>query len=278
MRLGIRCHDVIHCNLEELAEKIQEKNFKSAHFALKKVRTGFDISKMYITPGMAKHIRDIFSKRDISISILGCYINLADPDDDELNKSLNKFKEHIRFARDFGCSIVGTETGALNREYVYSPKNNTEEAFQRTLNSVRILVKEAEKFGVIVGIEGVAKHVINTPERMKRLLDSIHSNNLQVIFDPVNYIDENNYKEQDLMIKKAFDLFGDRIVAIHAKDFIYEENEIRLVTIGRGELNYKLLLSLIRERNPYIDIFLESTKPEDVDESINYISEIYKNI
>jgi sugar phosphate isomerase/epimerase len=113
---------------------------------------------------------------------------------------------------------------------------------------------------------------------MKRLLDSIHSNNLQVIFDPVNYIDENNYKEQDLMIKKAFDLFGDRIVAIHAKDFIYEENEIRLVTIGRGQLNYKLLLSLIRERNPYIDIFLESTKPEDVDESINYISEIYKNI
>lgn len=276
MRIGVRCHDVIHSNLEELSENIQEKSLKSVHLALQKVKTGFDMKNAHITPGMAKHVRDTFAKHDISIDILGCYVNLAHPDDFELNKLLNKFKEHIRFARDFGCSLIGTETGALNKEYMYGPENNTEEAFLRTLNSVKELVKEAEKFGVIVAIEGVARHVINTPERMKRILDSIDSNNLQVIFDPTNYMTADNYKNQDeMIIKKSFELFGDRIVAIHAKDFICEGNEIKSAPIGKGVLNYELLLSLAKENNPYIDIFLEETKPENIDDSIKYVTKIY---
>lgn len=278
MRFGMRCHDVIHNNIEDLAESIQEKNFKSVHLALTKVKTDFDFKKSHITPGMAKHIRDTFGKRGISIDILGCYINLAHPDDAELKVLLDRFKEHIRFARDFGCSLVGTETGALNKEYVEGPENNTEEAFLRTLNSVKELVKEAEKFGVIVAIEGVAKHVINTPERMKRVLDNIDSNNLQVIFDPTNYITPENYENQDELIKKAFDLFGDRIVAVHAKDFICEDNEVKLAPIGKGLLNYELLLSVLKEKYPYIDIFFESTKPEHVDDSIDYITKMYSTV
>lgn len=278
MRLGVRGHDVIHGSLEELVEKINEKDLKSIHLALKKVKTGFEITDGSMTPGMAKHIKSIFDKGNIDVSILGCYINLANPDDDELNKLLKKFKEHIRFAKDLGCSIVGTETGALNKEYVYTPENNSEEAFQRTLKSIKLIVEEAEKFGIIVAIEGVTKHVINTPDRMKRVLDTVDSNNLQVIFDPVNLINEKNYKDQDDLIRRSFELFGDRIVAIHLKDFIYEDNKIKWESIGKGELNYKLLLSLIKERKPYIDILLENTNEKDLDESIRYITEIYNNL
>jgi len=278
MKIGVRCHDVIHSNLDELGQKVQEKNLTGVQFALKKVNIGFKPTKGCITPGMAKHIRDTFSKYNVNISILGCYINLAHPDDKELNELLDSFKEHIRFARDFGCSIIGTETGALNKEYVYTPDNNTEEAFQRTLSSIRILVEEAEKFGVIVGIEGVAKHVINTPERMKRVLDNIKSNNVQVIFDPVNLINEENYEKQDDIVKKSFELFGDRIVAIHAKDYVYEDGEIKLASIGKGQFNYPLLLSLIKERKQYIDVLLENSTKDDIDESISYLTEIYDNI
>jgi len=278
MKIGVRCHDVIHSNLDELAQKVQEKNLTGVQFALTKVKIGFKPTKGCITPGMAKHIRDIFSKHNVNISILGCYINLAHPEDRELNELLDSFKEYIRFAREFGCSIIGTETGALNKEYVYGPENNTEEAFQRTLNSIKILVEEAEKFGVIVGIEGVAKHVINTPERMKRVLDNIKSNNLQVIFDPVNLINEENYEKQDEIVKKSFELFGDRIVAIHAKDYVYEDSEIKLASIGKGQFNYPLLLSLLKERKPYIDVLLENSTKDDIDYSINYLTEIYNNL
>lgn len=278
MRIGVRGHDIGHYKLDNFGEIMKKKNLKSVQFVMKKIITEFEVTKGSMTPGMAEYIKRTLDKHDVNISILGCYINLANPDDNELNELLDTFKEHIRFAKYLGCSIVGTETGALNREYVYTEKNNTEEAFERSLNSIKILVKEAEKFGVIVAIEGVTKHVMNTPERLKRALDNVDSNNLQVIFDPINFIDESNYDKQDDIIRKSFDLFGDKIVIIHAKDFIYEDGKVKQVSIGKGQFNYPLLLSLIKQKKPYIDIILEDTVPEDLDSSIKYIEEIYKNL
>jgi len=278
MRIGIRGHDIGHYKLHELGEILQSKNLKSIQFVIKKIITEFEITSGSLTPGMAEYIKNTLKKYDLNISVLGCYINLANPDDNELNDLIGTFKEHIRFAKYLGCNIVGTETGALNREYVYTQKNDTEEAFDRALCSIKKIVEEAEKFGVVVGIEGVTKHVMNTPERLKRALDSVNSNNLQVIFDPINFIDESNYEKQDEIIKKSFDLFGDKIVIIHAKDFVYENGKVKQVSIGSGQFNYPLLLSLIKERKPYIDIILEDTVPSDLDSSIKYIEELYKKL
>jgi L-ribulose-5-phosphate 3-epimerase len=278
MRIGIRGHDIGKFELDKIGQILQEKGLKSLQFIPKKIISEFEVTKGSMTPGMAQYIKETLEKYGVNISILGCYINLANTDDSELNELLNTFKEHIRFAKYLGCNIVGTETGALNREYVYTEKNNTEEAFQRSLNSIKVLVEEAEKFGVTVGIEGVTKHVMNTPERFKRALDSVDSNNLQVIFDPINFLDESNYDRQDEIMKKSFELFGDKIVAIHAKDFIYKDGKVQQVSIGEGQFNYQLLLSLIKEKKPYVDIILEDTTPEDLDSSIKYIQDMYKKL
>lgn len=278
MRIGIRGHDIGKYRLDQIGQIMNDKKLKSVQFIAKKIISEFEVTKGSMTPGMAQYINEIFQKYGINISILGCYINLANPDDEELNELLDMFKEHIRFAKYLGCNIVGTETGALNREYIYTEKNNTEEAFQRSLNSIKVLVEEAEKFGVSVGIEGVTKHVINTPERLKRALDSVKSNNLQVIFDPVNFIDESNYERQDEIIKRSFELFGEKIAIIHAKDFVYKDGKVQQVSIGDGQFNYPLLLSLVKKRKPYIDIILEDTVPEDLDSSIKYIEEVYKGL
>ena len=164
------------------------------------------------------------------------------PDENKKRYALERFKEHIRFAHDFNCSIVGTETGSLNADLSFTPENHGENAFTQIARSVSELVEEAEKFGVIVGVEAVTKHTINSAQKMKRLLDTIASNNLQVILDPVNLIDINNYKYQDKIIMEALELLEDRIVIIHAKDFIIDHNEIKVVPVGKGILNYKLLL------------------------------------
>lgn len=278
MRIGIRGHDIGPYPLEKIGQIMKSKNIKSIQFVSKKIIREFEVSKGSLTPGLAEYIRETFANHNVNVSIVGCYINLANPDDTQLEESLELFKEHIRFAKYLGCSIVGTETGALNTEYVYDEKNKTEEAFQRSLNSIKTLVSEAEKFGVMVGIEGVIRHVMNSPERLKRALDCIDSNNLQVIFDPINFIDESNYKEQDLIIKKSLELFGDKIVIVHAKDFKYENGTIKQVPIGTGQFNYPLLLSLLKERKPYIDLILEDTLPDDLDSSIKYINETYEKL
>ena len=278
MRIGVRGHDLGSYSLDELGKVINENGVSSIQLVLRKAITEFNVQKGSLNPGMAKHIKETLDRNNVDISILGSYINMAHPDENELNELLDSFKEHIRFAKYLNCNIVGTETGAPNREYVYTPENNTEESFQTFIKSLRVVVEEAEKFGVIVGIEGVTNHIINTPKKMKRVLDTVKSDNLQVIFDPVNFIDESNYKRQDEIISESFELFGDRIVLVHAKDFIYENGKVVRVPIGTGDFNYPLLLSLIKERKPHVDIIIEVTTLDTLGNSREYLEKMYNSI
>ena len=117
------------------------------------------------------------------IAILGSYINPSDPNEETLRESIEKFKEKIRYATVLNPVAVGTETGS----YIEG-KTHTEEAYQHLLKTVKELVREAEKYGVNIGIEGVYQFVINSPEIMARLVTDVNSDNLKVIFDPCNLI------------------------------------------------------------------------------------------
>lgn len=278
MRIGARAHDFGKFSVVEMARRIGERDVDSIQLALTKAITDFKYDLGMLSPGLAKYIKETFQRQGLSIAVLGCYVNIAHPDKLERGILLEKFKEHIRYSRDFGCSIIGTETGSVNHDYSFNPENHGEAALQTLIDSVRALVKEAERFGVIVGIEGVTSHIVNTPERMKIVLDTIDSNNLQVIFDPVNFLSIENYKQQDEMMEKSFKLFGDRIAIIHAKDFIIEDNQMKTVEAGKGLLNYNILMKLIKSHKPYIEILLENAKVETIDESIGMLKDTYSSI
>jgi len=275
MILGVRAHDFGKLPVEELASKVSKQGYSYIQLALDKAIYEVDCSLGKLNSGMANHIRDCFKKENIQITVLGCYINPIHPDIYIRKKQLDRFKEHIRFARDFGCSIVGTETGSLKVVDSCDFDKESQSDFKILVQSVSELVNEAEKFGVIVGIEGGHNAVITSPRIMKRLLDLIPSNNLQVIYDPTNYLSENNFKDQDEIIEEAFELFGNRMVALHAKDFVIINSKISIVAAGKGHLNYELILKLIKDRKPFINILLEDIKEVDMDESMRFITEIY---
>ena len=271
MRLGVRAHDFGKLPVEELAERIAGKGFSCVQLAPPKAITGFDPDLGRLSPGFACHVKEAFQRHHLQIAVLGCYINLADPDVRQRQRQLDRFKEYLRHARDFGCSVVGTETGSVNPDFSFHPANRSEEAFQIVLGSVRELVEEAERFGVGVGIEGVERYVISDPPRIRRLIDGIGSNNLQIIFDPVNLLSVENYRRQDAIIKESFELFGDRIAILHAKDFVVDGGSLRSVLSGRGMLHYGLLTDLIKARKPDISILMEDTDPETVEDGVRFL-------
>ncbi len=278
MILGTRAHDFGKLPVDELASKISKQGFSYIQLALAKAIDGIDSSLGKLSPGMANYIRDTFKNQNVKIVVLGCYINPIHPDVNERKKHLERFKEHIRYARDFGCSIVATETGSLKIGNSCDYDNESETAFETFIQSLRELVSEAEKFGVIVGIEGGKNEVVTTPQRMRRVLDLIPSNNLQVVYDPTNYLSAYNFKDQDKIINDAFELFGDRMVVVHAKDFVARSGKISIVAAGKGNLNYELVLKLLKERKPFINILLEDIREADMDGSMKFITETYSRV
>jgi len=273
MHIGIRAHDMGTWPAEELAAKIAAKGLSCVQLALNKAIAGLDLKPGDMTPGLAFQVGQAFQRHGVQIAVLGCYVNPIHPDLGTRNALLGLFKEHLRFARDFGCGIVALETGSVNADYSPHPDNQAEPAFRASIKSIAQLVEEAERFGVIVGVEGVASHVVSTPLKMRRVLDAIRSNNLQVVFDPVNLISAENYRNQDRVIGESFDLFGDRIVVVHAKDFVIEGKACRQVRAGQGQLNYRLLLGILEKRKPGISILLEETGEDTVDECMRFLTQ-----
>ncbi|HHV28641.1 sugar phosphate isomerase/epimerase family protein [Acetivibrio mesophilus] len=277
MRIGVRAHDLGKQSVEELAQKISEMGFDCIQLALSKAISGMDFSLGKLNPGMAWRIGKTFERYGIQIAVLGCYINPVHPDKEERRRQIERFKEHLRFARGFGCGIVATETGSINADFSFHPDNHGEKAFGELADSVKEMTDEAERFGVIAAIEGVTRYVTHTPERIAKLLEVVDSNNLQVVFDPVNLISIDNYHDQEGVITRSFELFGDRIVILHAKDFVVSEGRMITVQAGKGMLNYDLLFKLLKANKPDINILMENAKPETMVEGIAYLRTKYFN-
>ncbi|MGE7602957.1 sugar phosphate isomerase/epimerase family protein [Peribacillus sp. NPDC097675] len=277
LNLGVRAHDMEKRPLAELSRAIAAKGFTEIQLALRKSFDGMNIKPGSLSSDLARSISHSFQQQRIGIAVLGCYINVIHPNLDERNKGLDFFKEHIHFAKEFGCKIVGTETGNVYANIKYTEENFREGPFQAVVNSVRDLVKEAEKSDVIVGIEPGVNHPIHSPKTMRRLIDAIRSPNLQVILDPVNLLTSETYKNQNIIIQEAFDLLGDHIVIIHAKDFTINDGELKIVPVGEGLLNYQKIFSLVKESKPAIPVLMESTKEKDMENSILYLRKQYKS-
>jgi L-ribulose-5-phosphate 3-epimerase len=272
MRIGVRAHDFGTLPAEELAARIAAKGVACVQLAVNKAIAGMNLKAGDLNPGLACGIGEAFRSRGIQIAVLGCYVNPIHPDPETRKSLLSFFKDHLCFARDFGCGLVGLETGSLNADYSFNPDNSGSKAFGMFVDSIGSLVEEAEKFGAIVGIEGVTTHVISTPARMREALDAVGSRNLQVIFDPVNLLSLENHRNQDRVIDEAFECFGDRIVVVHAKDFIAGAGRLDTVPAGRGLFNYPHLFKLLLKRKPGINVLLENAGEDSVDECVRHLN------
>lgn len=278
MRLGIRAHDTKYAPLEELIPNIHNLGFKCMHIALSKSIKEFKPDICTMTPGLAMYMKELCIENKVDIAVLGCYLNLCNPDPEQHKQIVEKYKAHIRFASVLGCGVVGTETGAVNVEYKYEPANHTEEALNLFIENLKPIVKYAEQFGVIVAIEPVWKHIVCTIERARKVLDAIDSPNLQIIFDPVNVLYTGNIDRQDEIIEQAFDLLRDDIAVVHCKDYVVEGDELKSIAAGTGGLNYPLLLKKIKQYKPYVHCTLENTVPENAIATRDFMKNLYAQV
>ncbi len=271
INLGVRAHDFGKLPADQLAATVASQGFSCVQLALAKALDGINTDTGSFSPGMARHVRQAFEREGVAIAVLGCYINPIDPDPARRDQQMTRFKEHLRYARDFGCSVVATETGSRNSDWSLHPDNASDSTLAELTDQVGELVREAERFGVFVCIEGVTRHVVSTPGRMKRVLDSIGSPNLQVLFDPVNLLSLENHQNQQQVMDEAFALFGDRIAVIHAKDFVVTPTELRPAVIGEGALRFDVLFHHLHRRKSWIDVLLEEISPANAKASVTTI-------
>lgn len=278
MQLGIRLHDVEAHPLRDRLRIVKDQGFSCAHVALSKVISEFPVENQALTPGLAMYLKRLFYDMGIDVAVLGCYLNLANPEQKQLKIITEKYIAHLRFAALLGSGVVGTETGCPNVEYRYEAACRGEEAYQTFITNLRPVIAVAEKFGVLFAIEPVRSHIIYDAKRARRLLDEIASPNLQIILDPVNLLGMDNYEQQTEVIQEAIELLGEDTAVVHVKDYNIDGDRLISCAAGLGRFEYEPLIRFIKQRKPYIHCTLEDTKPENAVEAREFIQAIWDRV
>ena len=284
LQIGIRLHDVNGKEPAELqtmearAAKAKEEGFCCVHLALSKVIKGVTWDAAALTEGVSAHIRRVFGEQGLDVAVLGCYLNLANPDPEKLKEIQSKYFAHLRVAALAGCGMVGTETGAPNTAYKYDANTHSEEALQSFIRGLEPVVECAEHWGVTMSIEPVWKHIVYNTDRALEVLKSIQSPNLHIIFDPVNLLCAENAGDRERIIGDAMERLCDHIAMVHLKDFVPENGDLKSIAAGTGEMDYREILRFLKARKPYIQATLENTFNENAVSSREYLQRLYEEV
>lgn len=276
MQFGIRLHDAIKAPLEERLKAVKEQGFACAHLALSKVISENSVAESALTPGYAMYLKRLFDKYELDVAVLGCYLNLANPDPEKLKAIQNKYMANIRFAAHLGVGVVGTETGAPNLEYKFEDACWNEESLQIFIKNLRPVVKYAEQMGVLMAIEPVVRHIVCNPVRARRVLDEINSPNLRIILDPVNLLEIYNYEKQDEILDEAVELLGKDVAVLHVKDFVIKDGKLVSVPVGQGMCHWERVIPYMKKEKPFMHATLENTSPDNAVAALKHIQAVYQ--
>lgn len=284
LQVGIRLHDVnTNGNPEEKtmqarAEKAKLEGFSCVHLAYQKVMGQVCFDDAALNEGLACYTKRVFGQQGLDIAVLGCYLNLAHPDPEELAKIKSRYFGHLRVAALAGCSVVGTETGAPNAQYKLDANTHSREALDIFIRNLAEVVERAEHWGVSMAIEPVWNHIVYNADRAVEVLKAVRSPNLRIILDPVNLLCMENADDREEIFQDAFEKLRDHIAVVHIKDFVRRDGKLVSVAAGTGEMRYENLLRMVKQSKPFVQATLENTTNENAVQARELIEGIYREV
>ena len=282
MNIGIRLHDTAPGTLEARLRFAAAQGFSCEHLAMSKAMDGFRMEDApeKLDRAMADRVREAHRAAGVECAVLGCYLNLADPDRESREKTQEIYRAHLRFAGMIGAGVVGTETYANPKSVFSRPAPEDEEAFRLFMDSLKDVVRFAEEEGAILAVEPVWCHIISTPERAQRMLEEADSDNLQIILDAVNLISPEaagDAERVDRTIEDAIRRLGDRVRVMHMKDYILKDDGgMEACACGTGCMRYERLLGFAGLNR--LPMTLENTVPDNAEGARLFLEKTAKQL
>ncbi|WP_053352853.1 MULTISPECIES: sugar phosphate isomerase/epimerase family protein [Leucobacter] len=287
-------------DLETTAQKIQELGLNAVQLDLH--FKDIDLSSGQITKEKAKRVQDTFRDHDAPICAISGYTNIVHPDLDKRRSNVERLKEIIRSARDFGTPYVISESGTFNAEseWDHDPHNRSEDAYEQVRSVLTELAQEAWDHGATFLLETYVNNVVGSVRETSRVFNDINHPGLELLMDPTNYFDASNIDDQAGVLNEVFDTLGDRVRIAHAKDVkragddksekhadIGDDDalashtfrgvgEIELPAAGLGSLDYDLYVRRLSERNPNVPLIIEHLDESDVPRAKEFLREVLK--
>jgi len=181
----------------------------------------------------------------------------------ERKKAVKIVKKMLEVAHWLKVDTILVVPGAVDVFFMHdSPIVPYDKVYERSLQTLKELSHEAEKYKVSIAIENVWNKFLLSPLEMKNFVDAIKSPYVGVYFDVGNVMPF-GYPEQWIRI------LGNRIKKVHFKDFKRAIGTVDgFVNLLHGDVNWHEVIKALKEvnYNGYViaEVFPTREHPESV--------------
>lgn len=271
--LGARLHDYGRGTPDELFGRVAADGFAAVQLAYKKCIPGV---KSYddITPQLVADTVQAEHRHNIQVAVLGTYVELAIDDEERRLANAADFKSQLSVCKALNAGCIGTETTNM----ALQPAGTTRERAQYLLcKSLEMILPEAERLGVTVAIEPVSYHSMNTPEATRRILDTMSSPALKVIFDAGNLLTADAVHNQSALWERVGSLLGDRLVAVHFKGEVFGPDGVHHSSgLEESVIDFAGAFRMLRSLPQALPVLREEAVPERAASDIAWMRQFFE--
>ena len=245
-----------------LAKELASSGFTTVQLFLKQTDSNFwvyngraDVSSL--TSARCREIAQVYRDAGLAIHSIGVYTNLIHPDDKELAANLAYFEAMMEIGGCMGVRTFINEAGHYHDPKAPAPAVPIEyqdAVWPRMIDVGRRLAALADKHDATVLLEPFYRGFLSSAKRLRLYVQEIGSPRVRVLLDPANLIEVNDLDEMFQQLSPLTD-------CIHAKDRKLHTD--RGVAAGKGDLDYRRLVSLAAEHTPPAPLVLEYVGKDD---------------
>ncbi|MCS7060201.1 MAG: sugar phosphate isomerase/epimerase [Anaerolineae bacterium] len=250
--------------------RVREAGFSGAHIFIERPLLA-ELSELV-------RVKQAYDEAGLAVAQTnGWYECLIHPDEATRAEGIKGLSQLIRIGRVLDSCFVYVRPGSINPNGHWwpHPDNHAPRTFDRLVDSIKQVCRVAETEGMVLGIEGHVVSTLDTPQRVRDLLDAVGSPALKFNMDPVNFVGTvRDVHDTTRVINSLFDMLGKDMVALHAKDCaIQDAHVVHIVEVPpcTGTMNYELLMRRWVEWCPEGYFIIEHLPDEQVPAALQAI-------
>ncbi len=200
---------------------------------------------------------------DLLIGEVGAWRNVMARDEKERAANMDWNIRQLELAETVGANCCVNISGSFADMWDgYHPALDTRETWELVVENTQRIIDAVKPTHTAYSLEPMPWMVPESPEQYLQLLKDVDRPAFKVHLDYCNMLNSiERYRHASEFITKCFDLLGENIVSIHAKDALIVQGalpvNINEVMPGEGSIDLSLVTKLAHQLGEDIPVFVE---------------------